>query len=560
MAFRTAQVGRHQLAQRVRRGGAHQRMLWALIGLMLVLAAPLPAHAQSLHEMPVERWATLREAERYQMKIAEEYFRQSNWKAAASEYEKFISLHEDSSAAPYAHLKWSLCQVNLRKLNTAIKDGFQSVIDYWPDSPDAVAAAYFIGRTYKEMGEPKPAKKAYAAVLATYRQHLVATLARVDLVDLARIENDTPRRVALWRELVFDTARDDAVRPYCETASRELAAHCFLNAAFAEGVSSLATTCTEEQLAPQVVYYAQGPISQLTGQAETKAAGEKVADQAVSWLLERVPGDLSDPQQKTLARQLWYYIADVNSAARRVDKVPEVYQQILGKYGADDDTLGRFGAWLRSQGRHNEARETYARFENKAGGLANVATSFREEQKWGDAIQVYQRLVADDPDHAADWQGLAAYTFRQAQKPDEAVAIYTQLLVSDAQRANAWQFEIGNTYRDFGRYQEAIAAYRQCENFPDCYWQMAGCHRGLAEWGEAISLYQQILAGFEAWAPQSLLQIGYTYEQAGEKERAIKAFQQVCKKFPKTGQASEAHVRLNEQYGIRVTLGGDKQE
>ena len=170
------------------------------MSLIISSCCSLPRLATSagpLDEMALDRWAKLREAERYQLNIAEKYYREQNWKVAYSEYEKFLSLYETSEGAPYAQLKWSLCQVHLRKLNTAIKDGFQSVIDYWPDSPEATAAAYYIGSSYKEMGDMKPAKKAYADVLTKHSKHLVGVLARTDLIDIARAENDTPRRVAL---------------------------------------------------------------------------------------------------------------------------------------------------------------------------------------------------------------------------------------------------------------------------------------------------------------------------------------------------------------------------
>src|SRR5690606_32549874 len=123
----------------------------------------------------------------------------------------------------------------------------------------------------------------------------------------------------------------------------------------------------------------------------------------------------------------------------------------------------------------------------------------------------------------------------------EAVAVYRQLLTDDAEHANQWQWQIAHTYRERGRYKEAIASFRLCTNFPENYQQMAWCHRQLKEYKEAVVLYSQILGGHEPSAPWALLQIGYTQEQAGEKENAIKTFQQVCRRYPKTGQASEAH-------------------
>ena len=57
-----------------------------------------------------------------------------------------------------------------------------------------------------------------------------------------------------------------------------------------------------------------------------------------------------------------------------------------------------------------------------------------------------------------------------------------------------------------------------------------------------------------------MLYIGYTLEESGQQERAIKAFQQVCKQFPKDGNASRAHAHLQSKYKISITLGGAKDE
>src|SRR5262245_19757690 len=163
--------------------------IWVLAGLLTVMQA----QAGPLDEMSLDRWAKLREVERYQLNIAEKFWRESQWKVAADEYEKFLKLYDKSVGAPFAQLKWSMCQVNLRNLNTAIKDGFQSVIDYYPDSPEALTSALLIGRTYKNMGDLKAAKKAYEKLLKDNPKHYVAVLARADLVDIATTEKDATK-------------------------------------------------------------------------------------------------------------------------------------------------------------------------------------------------------------------------------------------------------------------------------------------------------------------------------------------------------------------------------
>ena len=67
------------------------------------------ADAQRLDEMSLERWGKLREVERYQLNIAERFYKKGestntndDWKTAAAEYEKYLTLYERSEAAPYA--------------------------------------------------------------------------------------------------------------------------------------------------------------------------------------------------------------------------------------------------------------------------------------------------------------------------------------------------------------------------------------------------------------------------------------------------------------------------
>lgn len=88
---------------------------------------------------------------------------------------------------------------------------------------------------------------------------------------------------------------------------------------------------------------------------------------------------------------------------------------------------------------------------------------------------------------------------------------------------------------------------------------MAWCHRRLKQHREALTLYGQIVSD-EGSAPWALLQIAFTYEEAGQKEAAIKAFRSVCRRYPKDSHASRAHAHLQTQYKISVTLGGAKDE
>lgn len=538
---------------------ANCKLSWVAATACLLLG-PLIVRADELNELPLDAWKQLREVERYQLQIAEKYWREQNYKVAASEYEKFMELYESSTGAPYAQLKWSLCEVQLRQQNTAIKEGFQSVIDYWPDSPQATAAKYYIGQTQKEIGRLKEAKATLKDVVAKHPQHLVAVFALRDLIDITTVENDVPARVELWKKLTFDFKRTRDSNGACVQASQQLAAHWFREGAFDDAVKSLATTYDPMQLPMQVDAYVRTPISEFTGAAESKAKGDKLADQAIAWMQRAVPADQSTPEAKQLARQVLFCVADLYSVARRVEQVPAAYEAILKNASPDDEALGRLAAWWKTQTNYDKARETYRRFADAPMGLGQVANSFREQAKYDEAIQAYQQVAAQDNERRITWKSELALTYRYAKKWPEAVAVYEELVKDDTANPNRWRWEVAMTYRDSGNYPQAIGNFRQCTNFPENYQQMAWCHRQAKQHNEAVTLYQQIAGGSQSHAPWAMLQIAYTREEAGQKEPAIAAFQQVCKKFPKDSHASVAHAHLQQQYKISVTLGGATEE
>ena len=571
-------------------------MLRCTAAIFLLMCATTAAAAQPhvLDEMSLDRWAKLREVERYQLRAAERYYRDQDWKAALAEYEKYLSLYEPSEAAPHAQLKWGLCQMKLRKANTAIKDGFQTVIDYWPNSPDAVLAAYHIGQAYKGMGQIPQAKKAYDGLLKDHLQHPAAIHAIAELLDITQIENDYKTRVELWKKLIFETKRTEGTRQLWVKAAKNLADHYFRETAFDDAVKVLALSGPADDLPHRVAAQVLGPLGDLAAADATRPKAEKLAALAVSYLRQRI-ADSPAAGGKMTERQLLYAIADIYAAARQDAKVPPVYDEVARRCGASDEALGRLAEWYESKGNFEEAYKLFRRYQDKAAGICRVATGYRQRRQYDAAVAVYRELVRVDAASEKRWMEEIAATYRRAGKMKEAVGVYEQLRRADAAGANRWLAEIAATYRearrygdaigvyqellkadlanvprwlwqiatayhDNGQYKEAIGFLRQCTNFPENYKVMADCHRKLRQYNEALVLYNQIAQSDAAAAPWALLQIGYTWEEAGKKEPAIKAFQQVCKRFPKTAQASTAHVRLQNVYKISVTLGGATDE
>ncbi len=533
-----------------------------LPAFLLLTLIPNIGHAAKLDELSLDRWKQLREVERYQLKICEEFYRDKKWKIAADEYEKFLTLYETSEAAPYSLLKWGLCQLQLRKQNTAISEGFQSVIDYWPDSVEATASAYFIGQTYKNIGEPKKAKQAYAAVLKNHPKHLVSVYALHDLIDISKVEGDLDERVGLWKRLTFDTPRTKDAENFCVKASQELASYYFHEAGFNDGVKALETSYDETKLPERVFEYTKSAATTLHRDPKKQAEAQKLVDDGIQWLRKQTPTDLADEDLKQVAKQRWFAIVDLNKAIEREKQIADLFKQMQERFGKDDEILDHLASWQKSRDEYDLARQTYNQFEDQIKGQSRIAESYHQQRDYAKAANAYQQVLALDPENPLTWKPAIAINYRYAKKPDPAVALYRELIVDDARNPARWQMEIGRTLRDAGRYDDAIRQYQASSDFPQNVIEIADCYRRQQEWKSAIQSYAQVVGSAEnqnraAWA---LLQIGECYEKSGNKEAAIRAFQQVCKKYPKDGYASQAHAKLQKDYGITVTFGGGKDE
>ena len=496
---------------------------------LLILFSALshfPSHAAKLgytEQLPVDTFARLREVERHQLLIAEKLYIKGDYDVALNEYEKYLTLYEQSLAASYAQLMWSHCLVRTRKVNTAIRDGFQSVIDYWPDSHEAVLAAYLIGRSYRDIGEISKATKAFENVIAEHEDHTVAVYSRSQLLELAKIRDDQEVRLKLLKQLTFDTPRRRETHGITVNASRELAQLEFIADRFEAGEKALATTYKND-LKHKVYELAHSAVGHLVRSDETRERGLKLADRLISYLKEQLPTDQKTDDGKTQAKALWYQVASTHGVARRNKDVLSTYQEIAKRFGSDDALLGHIAGWYKGQRQYDEAHKVYARYADAINGKRMSAGLHRELKKYKEAIQAYTELTQADPE-----------------------------------KVGSYQWSIAECWQHLGDHRKAIQVYRQCDNYPEVYFRMAGCHRRLKEYKQALVLYNQAKS-HESRVADAMMQIGHTYEETGEREKAIKTFQQVCKRYPTSSHASRSHAHLQNKYKISVTLGGATED
>ncbi|MDG2214538.1 MAG: tetratricopeptide repeat protein, partial [Verrucomicrobiota bacterium] len=285
----------------------------------------------------------------------------------------------------------------------------------------------------------------------------------------------------------------------------------------------------------------------------------KLADELIAYILEQVPHDLTKDANISATRDYYYTIAAIHSNARR-DKEGLAAYEALGKMiGVDDGLRSKQASWHRNRKRYAQARRIYSQYKDREAGLAATADSWYEEKKWAEAVNVYNQLIGLDKKKEGEWQQAIVGVWRKAGEWDKAIATYRILLTVDAGEFGDWYWGIADCYERTGRLKEAIHSYRQSDRYPTVYFAMASCHRRLKQYKEALVLYHQARADKGA-APEATKLIAETYEQSGARENAIKWFQQTCKLYPKTSQASRSHAHLQSKYKISVTLGGANEK
>ena len=444
----------------------------------------------------------------------------ANFKIALAEYEKFLTLYEKSPGAPYAQLMWSHTMMNLKKPKTALRDGFQSVIDYWPESHEATIAAYCMGDAYRTMGEVKSAQKAFRFLITEYPDHEIAIRSRQDLLHYARLHQDMEERLSLLNELTFKVKRTDTAKDACVKAATNSPNSIASPKNSTKGKKALATTYAGPELFDQVFSLSAKTVPHLLKEAKTRPAALKLGDQLLSHPPSR--NTRSAPRSPKTSSIGW---PNLHGTLGRPSDTWKVYEEI-------GETLRRRRRTPRptwptgtSPAKNaTQARRIYGEFDNKVTGSQTSPNCISRKAK--------------------------------SKKPSKSTASSSK---SMATTPATYLWSIAGCYEKLSDWKKAIACYRQVDRFPANYFAIAKCHRRLGEQKEAIVLYNQCKV-VEKSAPEATLQIGFTYEEAKDKEKAIRTFQLTCKRYPKSGQASKAHSHLQNKYNINVTLGGTEEE
>jgi len=495
----------------------HRRAATLLVLVLALAGLGTPARARRIRRLDIERYARLREAERYQIDVADKLFERQKWEAALREYEKYLRLYGvESVGTPYAQLRIAQCHANARRLNQAIRE-YAALLKVFPKSPEAPEASYAMGRCHMAVGEPKKAVAQYEATVATYPKSPRAGDA---LWELAALQKD--RRVAYWARIV-DDYRDSRHRL---DAARRLVDHYLfaeknVGAARAVYVKVRGGAETERYLAGRCHEHARWLYHYHKDKRKEALEWMKRA----AALYEALPGKF--PRSR-YAREAERMIPVLYQDCGQSDKAVKAYRDYLKTHPDDDGERRNFGRMLERLGRWDDARAEYRRFKDAAAGAFEAAQSFHRQRRVKEAEAAYMAVVEKHPNYAKTalyhLGELHVYVSGDYAK---AITAYNRSEYNPPQ----YLFRVGYAYERWGKFTEAINTYRQIQNF-------FKNDKPEAMWREALALERR--------------------KQKGDVNAAIRRLKALCDQFPRHRRSSDAHQRLEHQYHIPYTGGGAK--
>lgn len=526
------------------------RVVVLAVTFLLALTA-----GRAFARLDLDRYSRLREAERYQMDIAEKLYQSRKWQSAQTEYEKFMKLYKDSKSVPYCQFMIAQCFQQKNLLNTAIKE-YTKVTDFWSRSEDAPVAQYKIAECHWKMGDREKAVAAYDRLIDAFPKSPLCIGAlyyeaeyyfrikknELGIEKLEKLMADYPR--ARGWEGYWDKGWERVYTHYCEDLSPDMAL-------------DMAMKRHSKNWAPLDCAYRFRQVGRKYAQnKDTLRKGKQAFD-----ISHRMYQDVIDKGPKTphYANALWE-IGNVHRDRGLFKEAREDFERYLNTYPQDDGRRREYAWYLFSLRKFSEAMAECAKMKNQFDGRWQVAEMYRQRKMLEDCIGVLQALVVKYKTRAADVYWQMAWVYRTVGKWKEATETYQILIAKFPEKSDASYWELGRMHHyNMGKYKEAIQFYDMSNKEPNSLFEKADCYRRMKDYEKGIKTLAEIIGFFEVQAPEAQLRIAQYFEQWGKPDLAVRAYKAVCDKYPRSHQSQRAHDTLEMKYKIPYTGGGVKK-
>ena len=583
---------------------------WLESAAILIAACAVPATANppsATSLSPAER-AKLDTFEGVSIDKADKIFSAKDWPRAVAEYDAFIAQFPESSVTPYALLRKGRCLQEAQKRFEAIKV-YQEVLDFFPDDVKyAAAALYHIGESHMQSGDVAKAMKAWSDLSddADYVKQPVGAQAlnglAENLIRQGKVDDGIKRFEQVAVE--FRTANGDAAR----AAIARVVPHHVRVKPDLERLREFYVAARTFEHNPQQPA-ADLATDERFWRTVRKAIGENDAFTEVQqgeraafyryWaghLQAALPSD--DEQQIALANYLrvadgddaaWVTRLDRQFAARQKDgdfarvvlwigtfigggnaaKADEYYRKLDFARMSNADILALVYTLIERGAEPGLAVNTFGKLrlaEMSDGEKQRICDRMLGHPKYSGSREIAIRACLGFNDamqgklaalRHLHWRARHGHVRESADFTD-GLALASELQKTPAAAKEAFTIG-GNLLQWSGKHEDAIKAYQQADSPPQTLFWTAECLAKLGKLEPAVGQLREVENFFKDSAPEAALAVAYLYRDAGIKDKYVRALRGVLKKYPKSGQSSQAHQRL-EEMGLPIGGGVDAEE
>lgn len=545
---------------------------------------------------PPNEFAKLDTFEGLNLEDADKLYTAKDYKGAYAAYKAYSFEFVKSKALPYVLLRMGRCLHMIEKRNAAIK-AYQDVVDYFPDDVAyAAGALFYIGQCHEQNGDTAKQNSVWAKMVKdddyvaqpnsgtalTYLGGAMAKLGKFE--EAAEYQWRTAVAFSKTNYQAAELARRAVIEHYVgRTPNHEKLIEFYVAAGGFDGRGQNTDKPNED-----VRYWASVFSQALSLKDAEQAQKDKVARYWTAKMGDRFADN--DDLRKQWIDLFQFYENDSNAWLARMEKQYKLQAASLdrvlkwcGYYTIDPKLRTAFFereskpflAGLKTEEKMklmNDLRHPIQMHEEARAVMRTVSTEGMTDQdlrKLTDFAAQYEPedfvlgFYARIKDKAlAAKSRFDYYNARSHRNPpfmEKALLEIPELKKSPEYAGPELGIAQANLLRELGRFEEGIKAYNEANKQPESTWGVADCLVGLKQYPQAVKAMQELESVGGDVAPRASLKIADILLASGDKGKEVQQLRMVLKRYPKSGESSEAHNRL-ERYGVALSGGESTAE